>query len=130
MALGREHTPGGDFLRRFGPTTVIFKRAENASITQRPDEVLRLAALVPAAGQRATSNNLNRHLLDVANAEADVRNYAGAVDTLLRVETAAPQWLPNQRLAADILTKVISRRRTLTPDMRRLADVVRLPAQM
>ncbi|MFI5064640.1 MAG: hypothetical protein ACHP9Z_11775 [Streptosporangiales bacterium] len=32
------------------------------------------------------------------------------------------QWPPQQRHASDILTKIIRRRRTLTPEMRDLAD--------
>ncbi|MFD9487789.1 helix-turn-helix domain-containing protein [Streptomyces sp. NPDC059991] len=130
VALGREHAPGGDFLRTFGPTTVAMKRAENASVVQRPDEVLRLASLVPAGGLRPTSNNWNRHLLDVANAEVELRNYGRAVEKLTEIRRNSPEWLPNQRFARDILGKVVRKRRRLTPEIRELADAVSLPADM
>ncbi|MEV7924254.1 helix-turn-helix domain-containing protein [Kitasatospora sp. NPDC088779] len=130
VALGREHAPGGDFLRTFGPTTVAMKRAENASVVQRPDEVLRLAALVPPGGLRPTSNNWNRHLLDVANAQVEMRNYSRAVEVLTEIRNNSPQWLPNQRFARDILGRVVRRRRQLTPEIRELADTLRLPAGM
>ncbi|MEV2203306.1 helix-turn-helix transcriptional regulator [Streptomyces fradiae] len=127
VALGREFAPDGDFLRAFGPVTVTLKRTENAMVMDRPDVVLKLAARIPAGGLRPTSNNRNRHLLDVANAYTMTRRYAEAVETLAGVRDAAPQWLPNQRYARDILGRVVARRRTLTESMRSLADTVGLP---
>ncbi|MEU7567628.1 helix-turn-helix transcriptional regulator [Streptomyces fradiae] len=127
VALGREFAPDGDFLRAFGPVTVTLKRTENAMVMDRPDVVLKLAARIPAGGMRPTSDNRNRHLLDVANAYTMTRRYAEAVETLAGVRDAAPQWLPNQRYARDILGRVVARRRTLTESMRSLADTVGLP---
>ncbi|MGW1076920.1 helix-turn-helix domain-containing protein [Streptomyces sp. NPDC002537] len=127
VAMGREFTPDKDFLRAFGPVTVTLKRAENAMITDRPDVVLQLAQRAPAGGLRPTSNNRNRHLLDVAEAHVRSRQYAEAVDVLQTIRHAAPQWLPNQRYAHDILGRVIARRRTLTPEMRTLADAIGMP---
>lgn len=127
VALGREFAPGGDFLRAFGPVTVTLKRTENAMVMDRPDVVLKLAAKIPVRGMRPTSNNRNRHLLDVANAYATTRQYGPAVDILAGIRDAAPQWLPNQRYARDILGRIVARRRTLTGTMRSLADAVGLP---
>ncbi|WP_431984785.1 helix-turn-helix domain-containing protein [Streptomyces qinglanensis] len=126
-ALGREHTPGGDWLRTFGPTTVVLKSAEHESVSGRPDRVLEAAARVPIGDLRPTSNNRNRHLLDIADAHVRLRRYADAVDVLQEVRGASPQWLPQQRYARDILSRVVRRRRTLTPEMRELADAVHLP---
>ncbi len=127
VALGREFAPGRDFLRAFGPVTVALKRTENAMVLDRPDVVLKLASKIPAAGFRSTSNNRNRHLLDVADAYARTRQYGQAVDTLASIRSAAPEWLPNQRYARDILGRVVAGRRTLTGEMRSLADTVGLP---
>ncbi|MDT0448644.1 helix-turn-helix domain-containing protein [Streptomyces hesseae] len=127
IAMGREFAPEKDFLRALGPVTVKLKRAENALIADRPDHVLQLAERVPTSGLRPTSNNRNRHLLDVAEANVRLRRYAEAVDVLEHVRTVAPQWLPNQRYAQDILGRVIERRRTLTPGMRSLADAIGVP---
>ncbi|MFD9811767.1 helix-turn-helix transcriptional regulator [Streptomyces sp. NPDC059080] len=127
VALGREFAPGGDFLRAFGPVTVVLKRTENAMVLDRPDVVLKLAGKVPAAGLRPTSNNRNRHLLDVADAYASTRQYGQAVETLVSIRDAAPEWLPNQRYARDILGRIMAGRRTLTGEMRSLADTVGLP---
>jgi DNA-binding XRE family transcriptional regulator len=127
VALGREFAPGDDFLRAFGPITVTLKRTENASVLDRPDVVLQLAEKIPSGGMRPTSNNRNRHLLDVADAYTKTRQYGLAVDTLVGIRADAPQWLPNQRYARDILGRIVEKRRTLTGEMRSLADTVGLP---
>jgi hypothetical protein len=127
VALGRECTPEEDFLRTFGPVTVALKRTENAMVAGQPDKVLTLASRIPTDSLKPTSNNRNRHLLDVASAQTQLRQYAEAVDTFKKIRAGSPQWLPNQRYARDILGNIVSRRRTLTPDMRELADLVHLP---
>ncbi|MEW9515101.1 helix-turn-helix domain-containing protein [Streptomyces tubercidicus] len=127
VALGREFAPDNDFLRAFGPVTVALKRTENAMVVDRPDLVLKLAPKIPTNNMRPTSNNRNRHLLDVANAHARSRRYGEAVEILQSIRARAPQWLPNQRYAQDILGLVVAKRRTLTPEMRSLADAVGLP---
>lgn len=48
--------------------TVALKTAEAAMIADRPDRVLKLAARLPTEGLSPTSDNVNRHRLDVANA--------------------------------------------------------------
>ncbi|MFJ5677878.1 helix-turn-helix domain-containing protein [Streptomyces sp. NPDC093097] len=127
VALGREYAPDNDFLRVFGPTTVKLKAAENAGVTDRPDLVLRLAERIPLSGLKPTSNNRNRHLLDVADAYVKTGNCAEAFGKLEQIHADSPEWLPNQRYARDILGRVIRRRRVLTVEMRTMADVVGLP---
>ncbi|MFE7272819.1 helix-turn-helix domain-containing protein [Streptomyces sp. NPDC057623] len=127
VAMGREFAPRDDFLQAFGPVTVALKRAENAMIVDKPDLVLKLSARIPTGGMRPTSNNRNRHLLDVAEAHVRSRDYAKTVEVLQGIRADAPQWLPNQRYARDIFGRVIARRRTLTPEMRSLADAIGVP---
>ncbi|MEV5311430.1 hypothetical protein [Streptomyces sp. NPDC052610] len=127
VALGRDCTPEGDFPRTFGPITVELKRTENAMVAGRPDKVLSLASRIPADSLKPTSDNRNRHLLDVASAHTQPRQYAEAVDVFHRIRAGSSEWLPNQRYARDILDRIVSRRRTLTPEMRELADHVGLP---
>ncbi|MFG3044155.1 helix-turn-helix domain-containing protein [Streptomyces sp. NPDC048241] len=128
VALGQECTPEGDFLRTFGPVTVALKRTENAMVAGQSDKVLSLASRIPANSLKPTSNNRNRHLLDVANAHTQLRQYAEAMDTFRKIRAGSPQWLPNQQYARDVLGRIMSKRRTLTPEMRELADLVQLPA--
>ncbi|MET9447754.1 helix-turn-helix domain-containing protein [Streptomyces cinerochromogenes] len=127
VAMGREFAPRDDFLQAFGPVTVALKRAENAMIVDKPDLVLKLSKRIPTNGMRPTSNNRNRHLLDVAEAHARSHNYAKTVEVLQGIRADAPQWLPNQRYARDIFGRVIARRRTLTQEMRDLADAIGVP---
>lgn len=127
VALGREVTPDNDFLRRFGPLTVALKRTENAMIEDRPRRVLKLAAVIGADGLQPTSNNRNRHLLDVAHAHVRLREHAEAVGILSGLRADSPEWLSHQRYAREILTGVLDGRRILTTEMRTLADAVGMP---
>ena len=56
-----------------------------------------------------------------------MREYTEAVGVLQQLRRDRPQWLPHQRYAADILQKIVKGRRTLTAEMRELADAVSLP---
>ncbi|GAB3902533.1 helix-turn-helix domain-containing protein [Microbispora bryophytorum] len=126
VAMGRDLTPDEDFLRTFGPLTVAMKRVENAMIEDRPDKVLQLSQAIPVTDLRPTSNNRNRHLLDVAEAHRRMHRHSEAFDVLQGVRRDAPEWITNQRYARDILQGIIGKRRALTDDMRDLADFVRL----
>lgn len=126
VALGREHAPQNDFLRTFGPTTVILKRAENASVVDRPDVVLRLADTIPQKGLKPTSNNRNRHYLDVSDAFAKTGQYAEGFGKLHEIQRSSPEWLPNQTYARTVLQRIVEGRRTLTPEMRRMAADIHL----
>ncbi|WP_049564874.1 helix-turn-helix domain-containing protein [Streptomyces sp. SBT349] len=131
VTMGRTPTSAATkragFIRRFSKLTVAMQQAEQAMVEERPDAVLRLAKRIDATRLPAATGNRNRHLLDVAHAQVLTRRHAEAVETLLTVEGDAPQWLPHQRYAREVLSLIVERRRTLTPDMRRLAEVVRLP---
>lgn len=129
VAMGRPFTPGDDAQRTFGPGTVRLKRIENAAVMDRPDVVLRLSEEIPAnrLGGLPASTDRNRHLLDVADALTKTRQYGPAIGTLMTIRNDAPQWLPHQRYARHILGTIVDHRRTLTGEMRSLADTVGLP---
>ncbi|MEZ7127033.1 helix-turn-helix domain-containing protein [Nonomuraea sp. AD125B] len=125
VRMGREHSSYHEYFTTFGPATVQMKRVENAIIEHQPERALRLAREVPPE-LRPTSDNRNRHFLDVANAHIMLREYDKALDILSQLAGEAPTWLPNQRYAQDMLRTIVGRRRTLTPEMRKLADAVGL----
>jgi hypothetical protein len=106
--------------------TVSMVHAENAIIQDRPDITLNVAGQISGAGF-PVPRNWNRHRLDVANAYAAKRQHTEAAQVLAEVHRKAPEWLAQQRYARDILSKIISSRRTLTPEMHELASAVRLP---
>ncbi|MEU1959130.1 helix-turn-helix domain-containing protein [Nocardia sp. NPDC019304] len=124
-AVKRDSGSYHQYWTTFGPVTVAMKRVENAVVDDRPDLALRLARDVPP-GLRPTSDNRNRHLLDVAAAHIELRSYDTAFDVLVQLSREARPWLIEQRSAKDLLGRIISRRRTLTPEMRDLADLLRL----
>jgi DNA-binding XRE family transcriptional regulator len=126
IAAGNERGGYRQYWTNFGPATVAMKHVENAVVDARPDVALRLAARVPH-GLRPTSDNRNRHLLDVSAANAELRRYDEAVGVLKQLRGEAGPWLAEQRMARDILGRIVHHRRTLTPDMRELAEAIRLP---
>ncbi|WP_411114088.1 helix-turn-helix domain-containing protein [Streptomyces sp. 029-5] len=125
VALGRESKSETDAIRAFGPTTVHLKRAENAGVVDCPDVVLDLAKRVPANAMPPSSNR-NRYALGIADALARTGQYADGFEVLADIQRAAPEWLPNQTYARTVLRRIIEGRRTLTPEMRRMATGIQL----
>jgi transcriptional regulator with XRE-family HTH domain len=125
-ASGRDAIPGFNPWDVFGPVTVAMVQAENAMIQDRPDTTLAIGTQLHGEGF-PVPRNWNRHRLDVARAHVALRHYGEAVEVLQEIRQAAPEWLVQQRYARDILGVVVGKRRTLTDEMRELADAVRLP---
>ncbi|UGT60204.1 helix-turn-helix transcriptional regulator [Nocardia asteroides] len=113
-------------VRTFGPVSVAHIAVETAVVTDQPTRALAIAESLPSAVPSGGSASRLRHRLDVANAHAQLRQWPEAMGTLAELRTAAPEWLTQQRYARDIVQTVVSERRTLTPDMRELADFVNL----
>lgn len=110
----------------FGPSTVAVIAAENAVIQERPEAALSIGAHLRRESF-PNSRYWYRHRLDAARAHVMIREYAEAVEVLQEIHAAAPEWLVQQRYARDILGRIVDKRRTLTDEMRDLADAVRLP---
>ncbi|WP_431966058.1 hypothetical protein [Nocardia sp. bgisy134] len=53
-------------------------------------------------------------------------DYDAAFDVLAQLSREARPWLVEQRMARDLLGRIIAKRRTLIPEMRVLADIIRL----
>jgi transcriptional regulator with XRE-family HTH domain len=125
--MGREVQRHPNSQMVFGPVTVAYIRAETRVLTGKPDAALTIARGLPGDPPFPHLVSRLRHRLDVANAHAQMRRYPEAVAVMAEVRQRAPEWLAQQRYARDILGRVVDRRRTLTPEMRELADAVRLP---
>jgi hypothetical protein len=110
----------------FGPVTVAYIRAESYVLTGQPDRCLSIADSLPSAVPYPELVSRLRHQLDIANAKAMLRDYGHSFAILQEVRARAPEWLIQQSYARDILTLIINRRRTLTQDMRDLADYMQL----
>lgn len=126
VLTGRELPRGGSTLATWGPITVAYKRAERSIVLDRPDEVLATAARLTGVGG-GSSTEYHRHRLDVAKAHVMMRGHGEAVEVISGIHAAAPEWLSEQRYARDIMAQLVRGRRTLTSEMRTLADAVGLP---
>jgi transcriptional regulator with XRE-family HTH domain len=126
--IRREVPANASTTMTFGPAQVQIIGAENASLVGQPEQVLAIADHIPAPAlaQVEPAQRL-RHRLDVAGAHVSMRHYADGIAVLREIHDAAPEWLVHQRYARDTLSRIIQRRRTLTLEMRELADAVRLP---
>ncbi|MEO3749161.1 hypothetical protein [Streptomyces sp. B6B3] len=104
---------------RFDWRTVAFQGIENHLVADRPDRVLGLSARLPAM----STTFGRRHLLDVAQAHAMVRQGDEATAILGALLDETPEWLRHQRMATDTFQAALaaSRRRQLTSAQRRLA---------
>ncbi|MEV6139846.1 helix-turn-helix transcriptional regulator [Nocardia sp. NPDC051990] len=124
--IGREVLSDNHSVRAFGPISVAHNTAETYAITGRPDKTLAIAEATPAPTLQPTGAGRLRHRLDVASAHAQLGQYAASVSVLSELQTTAPEWLAQQRYARDILGEIVKDRRSLTTDMRELADAIRL----
>ncbi|SUA45505.1 anaerobic benzoate catabolism transcriptional regulator [Nocardia africana] len=125
VAIRHEKAPYHQYWTTFNPPTVAMKRVENAVVADRPDLALRLARDI-APVPRPTSDNRNRHLLDVASAHLELRHYDTAFEVLTTLSREARPWLVEQRMARDLLERIIAKRRTLTVEMRELSGLLKL----
>jgi tetratricopeptide (TPR) repeat protein len=115
--IGEEPSTGGyhQYWTSFGPATVAMKAVEHQVVIGDWPAALALAKHVPPQP--------NRHELDKAKAHAELGDYTDALDILTRLQKTCPQWLRHQRMGRDIVGMILSsRKRTLTEQMRELAD--------
>lgn len=124
--IGREVMSDTQTVRAYGPVTVAHNTAETFAITDRPDKALALAERTPRPTLQPTGAGRLRHRLDVANAHTQLGQHTAAVEVMRELHAIAPEWLPQQRYARDILGKIVRERRTLTEETRELADAIRL----
>lgn len=113
-------------VRAYGPITVAHNTAETYVLTGRPDKALAITEATPAPTLQPDGAGRLRHRLDIANAHAQLGQSAAAVGVMSELRAAAPEWLAQQRYARDILGSIVAGRRTLTTEMRELADAIRL----
>ncbi|GLW09163.1 hypothetical protein Misp01_42920 [Microtetraspora sp. NBRC 13810] len=124
VRIGHETLSDASTTRTFGPVTVAMIHAEHSTVQDKPDKVLAIAARVPTTLLHGQSASRNRHRLDVANALVSTRQRSEALGVLTDLSQSSPEWIASQRYAKDILGRVINRRRTLTDEMRSLADTI------
>ena len=125
--IGREVCADGSTTRTFGPVSVGMIAAENAVLTEQPDQVLAIARDIPPSPLYPLSASRCRHRLDVANAHVMLHGYDKAIEAFQGLQEDVPEWLAQQRYARVILADMTGKRRLLTTAMRELADAIYLP---
>jgi transcriptional regulator with XRE-family HTH domain len=132
--IGREVCLDGSTARTFGPVSTMMILAENAAIERRPDKVLSIAEGIPKIAEglgagmlHPASASRRRHRLDIANAHVMLRRYPEAMGILRQLRAEAPEWLVQQAYARQVVKDILEQRRSLTIEMRDLADAVGLP---
>ncbi|MFD4403864.1 helix-turn-helix domain-containing protein [Nocardia sp. NPDC058499] len=124
--IGREVLTDTHTVRAYGPISVAHNTAETYVLTGRPDKALAIAQATPAPTLQPNGAGRLRHRLDVASAHAQLDQGTAAVGVMSEIHTVAPEWLAQQRYARDILGSIVAGRRSLTSEMRELADAIRL----
>lgn len=135
-AVGRAHTFGGSAQAVFGPVTAAMKSLEDAMIVGDARAVVRRStedeALSPKSWGRLGkpgTNDGNRYLLDLARAHVRTGDASAGMDELMRLYRSASEWLRHQKSAAVTLEEIMKKRkRTLTAEMRAVADHLRVVA--
>lgn len=124
-AVGVEHTDRSVHWGSFGPVTAHLKTLEDFAVVGDHRGLLRGVEHTPKpiTGPPPGPNTQNRHRLDIALAQAHVGDYGEAMTEMRTVLQAAPEWVRHQSLARDVVRLILKKRkRTLTTDMRELAD--------
>ncbi|MGX2995459.1 helix-turn-helix domain-containing protein [Streptomyces sp. JNUCC 64] len=118
----------------FGPVKVALKSIEDCLVTGdgRADalEVLRrsnIGVLEPRAlarlGHPAETADWFRHRLDVARAHTLLGSHQEAMDELTAIRVSGSEWIRHQPMARRVTADILgSRKRTLTREMREMAD--------
>ncbi|MEV6432545.1 helix-turn-helix transcriptional regulator [Nocardia sp. NPDC051463] len=125
-AIGREVLSDPATVRAYGPVSVAHVCAETYVLTGKPDRALAIAARTPRNIIQPNGAGRLRHRLDVACAHTELSQFGEAMNVMQQLHTDAPEWLSQQRYARDIMGKIVLERRTLTAEMRELADAIRL----
>ncbi|MFJ1841404.1 helix-turn-helix domain-containing protein [Streptomyces sp. NPDC088146] len=129
-AVGTAHRNISRHWSVFGPVTVAMKALEDSMVIGDARAVVRKAGeqeeFAPTAWKRLgkpSTNDGNRFTLDVARAHTRTGDLSAAMDELTRARKAAPQWMRHQNMAAETMQEILKKRkRTLTTDMREMAD--------
>ncbi|WP_267245185.1 helix-turn-helix domain-containing protein [Streptomyces sp. PR69] len=127
-AMGREDNGFPNHWGGFGPATVEMKAIEDLSLTGDQRGVLRRSDEGPVSpnGLRSlggvTSNNWNRHRLDVAKAYVATGEHQEAMAELMQIKQRANGWITHQPMARYVMADILkTRKRTLTEEMRSMA---------
>ncbi|OII64271.1 transcriptional regulator [Streptomyces sp. CC53] len=120
-ALGGSSAVAESSWGRFDWRTVAYQGIENQLVADKPDRVLRLSERM---AEPTSAVSMRRHLLDVAQAHAMLRQPDQALGILSLLLTETPEWLRHQRMASQTWQDAVrvGKKRRVTTRQRELAE--------
>ncbi|MGQ4600381.1 helix-turn-helix domain-containing protein [Nocardia sp. R6R-6] len=113
MLLDDEYSSRPEASNAFGRTSAASFGVINEIGANRPREALKLAAVITSGDAGIPPTLLSRRLVNVAQAQIGNRDDAGAVDTLRRACSMAPEFVRHIPLAHALTDELLSRRGNL-----------------
>lgn len=111
-----------DYETAFGPSQVTMQTVDVHVVTEEFGEALTAARRMPRDAGLPLAAQC-RHLADLALAHTRLGHDQRALDTLLTMQQAAPDWSRYQTLPRQVVRELLERkRRVRTPGLRELAD--------
>lgn len=110
-----------DYETYFAPVKVATESVHAAVKIGDSAAALRRADDVPGDGAELPIAARGRHLLDVAEAQVDTRQYSAATETLLAAERLSPEWMRHQVIAGVLVRELVERHRRSPAALKDLA---------
>jgi transcriptional regulator with XRE-family HTH domain len=124
-AIGTTHKNLLRYWSMFGPVTASMKELEDFMIVGDARSVIRKSVEEPNLQEKTwqrlggpSTNDGNRHRLDLARAYVRTGDPTAAMEELARLDEIAPEWFRHQSSAAITFEEITKKRRTLTAEMR------------
>lgn len=103
-------TDRNDYETAFGLPQVIMQTTDVQVVSQRFGEALKTARRMPRDAALPLAAR-SRHLADVAHSQAQLGQHDKALDTLLAMENAAPDWIKHQTLPKQTVAHLLRQER-------------------
>jgi transcriptional regulator with XRE-family HTH domain len=118
-AAGRFEHERHDYNTSFGATQVAMQATHVYAMAGEPGRALEAASGVERDNLPGIS--YGRHLIDVAQAQIDVRDLSSTQTTLMEAEALSPEWFRHQGPARSLVSELVHQSRRLSPTLRQLA---------
>jgi transcriptional regulator with XRE-family HTH domain len=118
-AAGRFEHDRHDYQLNFGATQVAMQATHAYAMLGEPGKAMKAATEV----QRDDLYDISygRHLIDVAQAQLDTRDYPSMQTTLLEAQSMSAEWFRHQGPARSLVSDLVRESTRLSPTLRRLA---------
>jgi transcriptional regulator with XRE-family HTH domain len=116
---GRFENDRHDYNSNFGPSQVAMQATHAYATLREPGRALRAATEVRRDDLFAIS--YGRHLIDVAQAHIDARDFRATQDALVEANSMSSEWFRHQGPARSLVSELVHETKRLSPTLRGLA---------